>query len=157
MQTFIPSLRKKSDIFDLPPMDPFLYESITFNYTNSNFMAGTFTIKDVKSFGMTRSKVLRVKSDFKNDEMNIKAEVLVPKLFSTGFYTSNVTLSAFELNSKGQYNVTLKNVKIRMNLKAKLEKVNGEGYMKVYRFDATPDAEEMRLSVSGLFADETLS
>ena len=157
MQNFIPSLRKKSDNFDLPPLDPFIYDSITFNYTNSNFLAGTSTVKDVKTYGMTRGKVLRVKSDFKNDEMNVKAEMLFPKLYSTGFYTSNMTLSAFELKSKGQYNVTLKNVKVIWNVKGKLQNINGENYMKVYKFEVSPEAEEMRFSVSGLFADEALS
>lgn len=157
IQTFLPSLRKKSDKFDFPPIDPFAYETVTFNYRNSNLMTGSFTVKDVKTYGMSRGKVLKVKSDFSNDEMMIQAELLFPKLFSTGFYTSNMTVSAFQLNSKGQYNVTMKNVRVKWNIKGKLENVDGEGYMKVYKFDASPEAEDMKISVSGLFQDENLS
>lgn len=120
-------------------------------------MTGTFVVKDVKTYGMSRAKILKVKSNFPKDEMNIQAELIFPKLFSTGYYTSDMTLSAFQLNSKGQYNVTMKNVKVKWTIKGKLQKIDGEDYMKVYSFDVIPDAEDMKLSVSGLFPDESLS
>lgn len=157
IQSFLPSLRKKSENIELPPIDPFFYETVTFSYRNSNLITGSFNVNDVKTYGMSRAKILKVKSDFPNDEMIIHADLIFPKLFSTGLYTSNMTVSAFQLNSKGQYNVTMKNVKVKWIIRGKLENVGGEDYMKIYKFDVTPEAEDMKLSVSGLFADENLS
>lgn len=157
MQTFLPSLHKKIENIDLPSIDPFMYDSVTFEYKNSNTVNGRFTVKDVKTYGMSRGKVLKVKSNFKNDEMNLQAEIIFPKIFSTGHYSSNMTVSTFQLNSKGQYNVTMKNLKAKWNIKGKLQKVDGEDFMKIYKFDILPEAEDMKISVSGLFADENLS
>jgi Haemolymph juvenile hormone binding protein (JHBP) len=89
--------------------------------------------------------------------MTIKADLFFPKIFATGSYKSNMTFNAFRLHSKGQYNVTMKDVTGRWNIKGKLEKVDGEDYMKVYKFDLDPEANDMKFSVSGLFTDENLS
>lgn len=142
----------------MPSIDPFSYDSVTFNYKNSELLVGSFNLKDVKTYGMSRGKVESVKSEFTDDEMTIQADLFFPKLFSTGSYKSNMTLNLFKLNSKGQYNITLKEVKAKWNIKGKLEKDDdGELYMKIYKFDILPEANDMQISVSGLFPDEKLS
>lgn len=138
-------------------MDPFRYDSITLNFGESQLVNGIATAKNITSYGMSRAKVLRVKALLKDDEMVVQAEVLMPKISSRGLYLADMTVGGLKLNSKGQYNVTLKNVKIRWNLKGKLQKRNGEDYMKVYKMDIFPDAEDLKISLSGLFPDENLS
>lgn len=157
MQEFLPTLRTKTENIDFPPVDPFTYDSVTFNYKNSNLLNGGFTVKDVRTYGMSRGKVRSVKSDFTDDEMTIQAEMFFPKIFSTGNYKSNMTFNAFKIESKGQYNITMKDVVGKWNIKGKLEKIDGEDYMKVYKFDILPEANDMKISVSGLFPDEALS
>lgn len=75
IQGFLPALRQKTEKFNLPSIDPFTYESVTFNYKNSNLINGGFTLKNVKTYGISRGKVRNVKSDFPEDEMTIQAEV----------------------------------------------------------------------------------
>lgn len=157
MQVFLPSLRKKTENFDFPSVDPFTYDSVTFDYKNSNVLSGSFTVKDVKTYGMSRGKVKNVKSDFTGDNMTINADLFFPKLFSTGKYKSNMTFNSFRIASKGQYNITMKDVKAKWNINGKLETVDGEKYMKVYRFDILPEANDMKISLSGLFPDAALS
>lgn len=130
---------------------------MTFSYKNSNLLSGSFTLKDVKTYGMSRCTVKDVKSDFTDDEMTIQADIFFPKIFATGDYKSNITLNAFRLQAKGQYNVTMRDVNAKWNIKGKLENVDGEDYMKVYKFDIDPEATSMKISVSGLFPDENLS
>lgn len=143
---------------ELPSIDPFTYDSVTFSYKDSDLLVGSFNLKNVKTYGMSRGKVESVKSEFTDDEMTIKADLFFPKLFSTGTYKSNMTLSLFKLNSKGQYNITMKEIKAKWNIKGKLEKKeDGELYMNIYKFDILPEANDMQISVSGLFADEVLS
>lgn len=106
---------------------------------------------------MSRGKVRSVKSDFDNGQMTIQAETFFPKLFSSGAYNSNMTFNAFKIQSKGQYNITMKDVVAKWNIKGKLENINGEDYMKVHYFDILPEANDMKISVSGVFPDENLS
>lgn len=51
----------------------------------------------------------------------------------------------------------MRDVTAKWNIKGKLEKVNGEDYMKVYQFNILPEAKDMKISVSGIFPDENLS
>lgn len=157
IQSFLPSLRGQVQNIDLPSVDPFSYDSMTFDYKNSNLLSGSFTVKDVQTFGMSRLTVKKVVSNFTENEMQIVADIYVPKIFSTGDYTSNMTFNLFQLRSKGKYNVTMKDVSGRWNIKGRLEKIDGEDYMKVYKFDLDPDAKSMKFSISGLFDDDTLS
>lgn len=90
--------------------------------------------------------------------MKIQAELFIPKLFSTGNYKSNMTLNSLKLDSKGQYNLTMKDVKAKLRIKGKLVKEDdGELYMRVSRFDILPEPNDIHISVSGLFPDENLS
>lgn len=158
IEAFLPTLRNKKDSLQLPSVDPFSYDSVSFSFKNSDLLVGGFNLQDVKTYGMSRGKVENVKSEFIDDEMTIRANLFFPKLFSTGNYKSNMTLSLFRLKSKGQYNITMKEVKAKWNIKGKLEKENdGETYMKIYKFDILPVANEMQISASGLFPDEQLS
>lgn len=158
IQAFLPSLRKEADGLQLPSIDPFSYDSVTFNYKNSGLVVGTFNVRDVKTYGMSRGRVESVKSEFTDDEMAIQASVFFPKLFSTGNYKSNMTINIFKLNSRGQYNITFKDVTANWNIRGKLVQADdGELYMKIYKFDILPEANDMHISVSGLFPDELLS
>lgn len=75
---------------------------------------------------------------------------------STGSYQSNMSFSAFQIQSKGQYNVTMRDINAKWNIKGKLETIEGEQYMKLYKFDILPEANDMKVSVSGLFPDPVL-
>lgn len=158
----LPALSHKSDNalenIELPVLDPFFYESVTFSYKNSEFLDGNFTIKNVKTYGMSRGKVRNVKSDFSDDLMTIHADVFFPKIFANGHYKSNMSLSAFRIESKGQYNITMRDVSAKWSLKGKLENQDdGEAYMKLYQFEIVPEVNDMKVSVSGIFPDENLS
>jgi hypothetical protein len=157
IQTFLPALRGKVPNIDFPSVDPFSYETMSFDYKNSNLLSGGFTVTDVKTYGMSRCTVKRVVSNFTDNEMQIQADLFFPKLLSTGAYTSNMTFNLFQLHSKGQYNVTMKDVSGKWNIKGKLQKIDGEDYMIVHKFDLDPDAKSIKFSITGLFEDQTLS
>lgn len=130
-----------------------------FIYKNSESFVGSFSLKNVKTYGLSRGKVESVKSDFTDDEMSIQVNLLFPKLFSTASYHSNVSLNFLQFISKGQYNLTLKDVKAIWNIEGKLEKKedDGELYMKVNKFEISFDANDLKISATGLLPDENLS
>lgn len=161
MQKFMPWNHKKIENIDLPSFDPFTYDSISFNYDAhqlyNNFLRGTYTVRNVKTYGMSRGKVRSVKSDFSNDQMVIQANVFFPKVFLTGTYLTNMTFNSFKIDSKGKYNVTMKDVTCKWNIKGKQENIDGEAYMKIYQFDIFPEPNDLKAAISGLFPNEILS
>lgn len=151
-------MKKDSASYGLPVLDPFSYDAITFDFNNPNFLLGKFNLKKCKAFGLARGKVGNVKSDFVDGEMAIQADLFFPKLLATGRYRTNVTaFNSLAFESKGEFNITIREVNAKWNIKGKLEDRDGEAYMKVYLFDVVPTANDMQISVSGLFRDENLS
>lgn len=134
-----------------------MYDSVTFRYKESNLLGGSMTVKKVKTYGMSRGTVKTLKSEFTDDTMAIQAELFFPKVFATGNYQSNMSFNAFRIESKGQYNITMRDITAKWNIKGKLENIDGEDYMKLYKFDILPEAEDMKISVSGIFPDPVLS
>lgn len=159
IQNFLPAWQtsNKDSKFEFPSIDPFFYDAVTFKYKNSNILSGDFTLRNVNTYGMSRGQVKDVKSEFTDESMTLQAELLFPKIFTSGNYKSNMTFNLIRLQSKGQYNVSMIDVKAKWNIKGKLETINGEKFMKINSFDILPEANDMKVSVSGLFQDATLS
>lgn len=74
-----------------------------------------------------------------------------------GYYKSKGKLHNFNINSKGYFNMTMKNVATTSKLIGKLEERNGEEYMKIKSFDMTPIPEDMEIYADGVFPDPDLS
>lgn len=157
MEKFLTSKHDNTENFEYPQFDPFFYERATFNYRNSDILGGTFTVKNIKMYGFSRSQVKRVKTFFNSTSMQILAELNIPKMFQTGQYKSNFTLNAFKLQSHGQYNLTMKDVAMKWLIKGSTEIINDQQIMKINRFDAIPEPADLKFSVTGLFPDQELS
>lgn len=157
IENFLSALHKKPEAIDFPSVEPFTYDTVTFRYNNPNFIQGWLSIRDQKNYGMSKAKVLKVKSDFTDDEMKLQAEVNFPKLFTTGKYKSNMSFGVLKFESKGEFNVSMYDVIAKWTIKGKLENRNGEDYMNVYEFDVLPEVKNVKYSASGLFPDEELS
>jgi hypothetical protein len=157
IEKFMTTPHQNTDDFEFPSFDPFTLASATFKYKNTGLYGGTFTVKNIKTYGFSQAKVLRVKTNFTDSSFQLLAEFNFPKVHQTGSYRSNFTLNVFHIQSQGQYNATLKDVNTKWYIKGKVEEVGGKRYMKIYRFDAIPDAKDVKFSVSGLFPDPELS
>ncbi|KAG5675595.1 hypothetical protein PVAND_005488 [Polypedilum vanderplanki] len=153
MEHFLTALHEKPDTLDFPTLEPFIYDKVTFRYNNPDFVNGWFTIRNQKTYGTSRVKILKVKSEFTEDEMKLNAVVNFPKLFSTGNYKSNITLGVFKMESKGQFNITMLDVTAKWTLLGKIE----NGFMNIHQFDVLPEAAKMNMSATGLFPDEELN
>jgi len=157
IESFLSALHQKPDSINFPSVEPFEYDTVTLKYNNPNFVQGWFTIRDQKSYGISRAKVINVKSEFSDEEMKLQAVVNFPKLFTTGNYKSNITLGVFKIESKGQFNVSMYDVTAKWTIEGKLEEIEGEKFMNIYKFDVLPEAKNMKISASGLFPDQELS
>ena len=157
IENFIPQLREKHENWNFVTVEPFATDSLFINYQNTNQFTGNFNLRKVKFFHLSRFKVLSVKSNFTDDQMLIRCEFFYPKIFLTSFYKSNMTLNQLVFESKGIFNLTMKQVSAKILIKGKLKNVDGEDYMEVYKFQMDPDPKGMQFSITGIFPDETLS
>jgi Haemolymph juvenile hormone binding protein (JHBP) len=153
INTFLPSMRQKLPNIDLPSLEPIVYQSIGFTYKS----LGTFQVKNFKGFGISRAKVQNVLTEFKDDQVLYNSDFFVPKIHLTGNYKASVMINNFKMNPKGQFNITLKNVSGKLQVQAKTDNVDGDDFLKIYKFDILPAVSSMKFSISGLFSDANLS
>lgn len=156
IEGFLSGLHKKSSL-DFIDVEPFASEPTTFEYNYVGFMKGWFKFEDQKNYGMSNVKILKVRSDFTDKEMQIEAIVNFPKLFTTGKYSTSVNLGNVQFEPKGNFNISMYDVTAKWTIKGKLEERNGEDYMNVYYFDVLPKAKNMKFAATGLFDNEDLS
>ncbi|KAL7039515.1 hypothetical protein ACKWTF_000007 [Chironomus riparius] len=157
IEHFLSALHQEPNSIDFPSIEPFVYDTVTFKYNNPGFVQGWFTVRDQKSYGISRAKVINLKSDFTDEEMELQAIVNFPKLFTIGNYKSNISLGVLKIESKGQFNVSTYDVTAKWTIKGKLEEKKGEKFMKIHQFDVLPEAKNMKISASGLFPDQELN
>lgn len=100
MENFLSALHEKPDSIDFPQVEPFLYNTVTFKYNNPA-LKGQYTIKNQRTYGISKVKVLNVKSTFTDNEMKLVVSNHFPKIFSSGNYRSNMTLGHFKIEAKG--------------------------------------------------------
>jgi hypothetical protein len=157
IETFIPSLRQKHSKFKFDTIEPFVLDALTINYKNTNQFSGQFNLKNSKMYGTSRFKLANVKSNFTEGKMEIRANFYFPMLLTSASYNSTIILNGVEVKSKGQFNLTMKQVSSKVLIKGSLKTIDGEEYMNVYKFDMTPYPKEMTFAVTGIFPDPTLS
>lgn len=118
---------------------------------------GTFSLKDFKGYGISRAKVMNVKTEFKGNEVLFNSDFIVPKILLTGVYKGNVQFSRYKIDSKGQFNITLKGVSGKLKVKGATKNVDGEDYLNLSTFDILPVVNEIKFSITGIFPDPSLS
>lgn len=155
IELFISSPRDELSSIKVPQFDPLLVSSATFNinYNRGSFGGATFKVRNLKAFGFKKLKVQRVKSNFNDTNLDILGRIFVPSLFASGIYKSNFVLGGTTFNSRGQFNVTLKDLTVKASLKGMVK----NGFMNLHNLDTIPDAKDLKISISGLFPEPELS
>ena len=149
----VPSLRRKVDNIDLPSLEPIIYKAINFTYKE----IGKFAVKDFKGYGISRAKVQNVKTIFKDNEIMFSSDFMVPKILLTGLYKGYVSFNSFQLNPFGFFNITLKSITGKLNVKVQTKKIDGEDYLHLYTFGITPTVKEIKFAITGIFSDPNMS
>lgn len=158
IQEFLPTLRRITPNFDFPAIDPYTHEKFTLSYrNNNNGFNWSSNVTDTRNYGMSRSKIRNVNSNFQNGEMKLDLNIFLIRIRTTGNYSSIFKNSILNLKSNGTFKMTVSDVNIKLTIKGKLENRNGEDYMKVYEADADIDANGFKIDFTGIFTDEKLS
>lgn len=140
-----------------PSVDPLIYKFGHFEYRQSASIRGNLDLKQVKTHGISAAKIHKVKSAFQETEMLMEVDVSFPSIFIEGLFKGEFSLGETKFKSKGDFNLTMKDVATVWNMKGNLTKINGEEFMKITSFDMTPTVGQMKIAANGLVKDKNLS
>jgi len=157
IQNFQRSLRKPQDFISFPSMDPYFLEKVVYNYNIEGLVTGEIAIRNFKAFGMTHSNILKVKSEFNGTKMSLDIDVLIPKFFVTAYFKSNASFGIYDIVSKGQFNLTAKELHCPLRIKGELIKITGEDFMRINSVGLEPDYKDIKFSATGLSPDPATS
>lgn len=139
-----------------PALDPFIGDNIKTEYKTDDIYGSVF-IKQPKMYGISRAQVREVHSEVTEDEMDLEVNLLFPRVFMEGNYKGEGRFNGIHINSKGYYNVTMRNVDITWKIAGALEENNGEQYMRIKSFNMAPKIGDLKVYASGLMPDPALS
>lgn len=156
IQAFMSSKRKETPNFDFPIIDPFETDFVMFNFKNADVgYEYVANVTNVKNYGLSRTKIRSIRLSLKDGRMKLEVEAFLPKIVNIANYSLTLTtpIRLLNLQSQGKYKMIFRDVNVKVTVKGKLEKFNGEDHMKVYRLDIDPDVNDMELHAS----DEIIS
>lgn len=151
-------MRKEIPDYDFPIIDPHQPGPIMLELKNRYLTGGRSNLTNVRTFGLSRARVRGVKSTFKGDGMKLNVELFFPKLLCTGNYSSLFAFnSLLTFRSEGIFRIAMTGLNEKFTIRGKLERREGEDYMKAYRIDVDPEANDIDIHFTGLTPDEKLS
>lgn len=141
---------------NFPAFDPYISDNVKAEYKSEDIYGSVF-IKQPKMYGISRAQIKEVHSEITEDEMNLEVNILFPRIFMEGNYKGEGRFNGIHINSKGYYNVTMRDIDITWKMSGVLEENNGEKYMRIKAFSMSPIIGDLKAYVSGLMPDPALS
>lgn len=153
----MPTLTNPIENIGFPSIDPLTYKFGHFEYRQSASIRGNLDLKQVKTNGISNAKIHNVKSVFEGPEMLLQVDVSFPSIFIEGLFRGEFSLGETKFKSKGDFNLTMKDVATVWNMKGNLTQINGEEFMKITSFDMSPTVGQMKIAANGLAKDKNIS
>lgn len=81
-------------------------QNTRFNFVNPLVLLSSLAISKARIVGLSKSKVISVKSDFTENEMRAIIDIEIPKIFFEGVYKGAGRYTNLSFGPKGYFNVT---------------------------------------------------
>lgn len=146
IQDAIPKFAKGIPELDIPVLDPFVTEFQESEYGNG-FMTGKITLKNVKTYGTSRARVLSVRTTATEDRHRLEIDLGFPKIFIEGEYKAEGRLNDFKLGGKGYFNVSMEGVTTVFDVTGRIE----NDRWVVEHVTSLPEVEKMKIYFDDLF------
>lgn len=152
LQEKFPSLHNPSKNKEFPLIDPFFFD-LGETVFNRSTVRGSFTIKNMTIIGGSSLKFQDVQTSTSGGKVSVVSNVVVPKVFASGWYKSDLTVSSFKFVSRGKFNVTMEDISAKFTMTGKL---NSQRFT-VESFEMQPKVANMKFHLTGLLKDAELS
>lgn len=131
---------------NVPQLDPFVVD-----VSNNNFAVGEVTgrisVRNSKSYGLAKARFLSLRPYHEDDHFRLDIDYEIPKVLIEGDYKAEGTIGAFRIGGKGQFNISMTDVRCMLVLEGP---VISDRWV-VERLSLTPEVGDMKIWASDLF------
>ncbi|KAJ8675675.1 hypothetical protein QAD02_011461 [Eretmocerus hayati] len=140
-----PSIVQGIPKLELPSLDPLEINAVKHNLQSDGFV-GQVVLRDVKIYGLAKTKFLAVQPTLYDDQIDLDVEVEIPKVFIECDYKADGTVGLVPVGGKGQFNITMLGLRARWSLTGPIQ--NDKWTVEHFRID--PEVKSMKVYFSDL-------
>lgn len=147
MQAFFQASCSKDFTFQL---DPMTFTTLKSDFGVPGIFGGSVTSRNVKLFGLSRSKVSSVNTAVSDNSLVINAKFLIPAMFFTAQAVSQMFLGILHTDFNGQFNLTMTDVDSELRIEGATEKASGVDFMRIKDVDFVPHPKTVTFYAAGV-------
>ncbi|XP_077295440.1 circadian clock-controlled protein daywake-like [Arctopsyche grandis] len=155
VSSIVKSLANGIPELNLPPLDPYELEENVVEYRQKQFIA-KFSIKNIKAYGFSSSKVRDVRLNFIDDQILLEIDLANPRIFVEGSYRADVGFEPTLYTTENAFNNTMTDLKWTWKMTGTVENTNGENYVRITKFFMSPKVGNMVFIQPDVFADNPM-
>ncbi|XP_063221029.1 uncharacterized protein LOC134530265 [Bacillus rossius redtenbacheri] len=137
--------------FGVKSFDPLSFKQLTFNYEAGPAIKATLDHIDATLYGLSKTKVLDVRTELSGPNFKIEASVSIPKLFYEGLYTCKGEWLLIPVDWSGKFNMSLGYITDTWKLSAVLMQRGDDAYLQLEDVSFSPKVTNFNTYASGLF------
>uniref|UniRef100_A0A146M8M3 Protein takeout n=1 Tax=Lygus hesperus TaxID=30085 RepID=A0A146M8M3_LYGHE len=131
------------------PLDPWSVEELDMNLGREQTFKIGFKFQDVNTYGLSRMEILEVRSNFADrNNMTLEFDFFNKKIFTEGKYSAEGVISAMPIVAKGEYNMSLSDVKGVFKMWGHVVEKNGDEHLAVDRATMSPDVGDFQFALT---------
>jgi len=157
IQDMLPKLTSGLQSLRIPPIDPYFLESQSMTVRRGDSFSSSGTIRKVNIYGASKAKILDVKTKITKEHISTVMKSYVPASTVEGYYRGEGRFNGLKIKSKGYFNVTATDVNIVSKTEGDIITVDGKEYVKLTRFDVSPQFGDLKVFATGIFPDPELN
>lgn len=123
-------------------LDPFTYDSFEIQVPPNAFIKGSIQLSNIVFTGISRTNILKMKTDFKNGKFSFGGNGLNPQLT----FKSDTKNDLFD----GTIEVNLIGIELRVKVDGHIIQKDGDDYVVIDALKTLYDLKDLKLSVSNL-------
>uniref|UniRef100_A0A182MKW2 Haemolymph juvenile hormone binding protein n=1 Tax=Anopheles culicifacies TaxID=139723 RepID=A0A182MKW2_9DIPT len=156
IQRMLPEMTAGIEAFGFPGLDPYETKSTYIDYKR-NQMSASLHVKNAKTYGMSKARILDVRASATDKFLNLAVDVHFPEIVMEGYFKGEGRFNSIKLASKGYFNNTMTDVTTTWMMSGHVKERNGEEYLEIETFDMAPEVASMKIYATGLFPDPELN
>uniref|UniRef100_A0A1B0A9P1 Uncharacterized protein n=1 Tax=Glossina pallidipes TaxID=7398 RepID=A0A1B0A9P1_GLOPL len=156
LQYGIDSLKTGVPGANIPVMDPFNVDKVTYQFSN-DFVKGKVNLRNIKIVGLSNIKLKKVDFTRKGNQLRTIVDMDVPRISAEGNHKADVLINNVKISSKGSFAVTLTNVVAKLTLNSEVYERDGHEYAHPRKITLEPDVGDMKLKADGLLPEPALN
>ncbi|BES95604.1 Haemolymph juvenile hormone Hypothetical protein protein (JHBP) [Nesidiocoris tenuis] len=131
------------------PLDPWNVDELDVVLAREQNIKIGVKFVDVNTYGLSKMEILEVRSNFANPEnMTLEFDFANKKIFVEGKYQAEGLISNLPIVARGEYNMSMSDVKGVFKMYGHIVQKNGEDHLAIDRASMTPDIGKFEFAMT---------